>query len=36
MEQSGFRPDQQAAYQGANYGWRKFFGGLEQVLGGLE
>jgi len=34
MEQSGFRPDQQAAYQGANYGWQKFFGGLERVLGG--
>jgi uncharacterized protein YndB with AHSA1/START domain len=36
MEQSGFGPDQQAAYQGARYGWQKFFGGLEQVLGGLE
>lgn len=34
MEQSGFRPDQRAAYQGANYGWQKFFGGLERVLGG--
>ena len=33
MEQSGFRPDQQAAYQGANYGWQKFFGGLERMLG---
>jgi uncharacterized protein YndB with AHSA1/START domain len=33
MEQSGFGPDQQAAYQGAKYGWQKFFGGLEQVLG---
>ena len=32
MEQSGFRPDQQAAYQGANYGWQRFFGGLERVL----
>ena len=36
MEQSGFRPDQQAAYQGANYGWQKFIGNLERVLGGLE
>jgi hypothetical protein len=36
MEQSGFRPDQKAAYQGANYGWQKFFGGLEPVLGRLE
>ena len=34
MEQSGFRPNQQAAYQGANYGWQKFFGGLERVLSG--
>jgi uncharacterized protein YndB with AHSA1/START domain len=32
MEQSGFRPDQQQAYQGAQYGWRKFFANLEQVL----
>ena len=32
MEQSGFRPDQQQAYQGAKGGWRKFFASLEQVL----
>ena len=32
MEQSGFRPDQQQAYQGAQYGWQRFFGNLEQVL----
>ena len=32
MEQSGFRPDQQQAYQGAKFGWQKFFGSLEQVL----
>ena len=25
MEQSGFRPDQQQAYQGAKFGWQKFF-----------
>ena len=25
MEQSGFRPDQQQAYNGAKYGWQKFF-----------
>jgi uncharacterized protein YndB with AHSA1/START domain len=36
MEQSGFRPDQQAAYQGAKYGWNKFVGGLERVVGGME
>ncbi len=34
MEQSGFRADQQAAYQGATYGWQKFFGGLEKMLSG--
>jgi uncharacterized protein YndB with AHSA1/START domain len=32
MEQLGFRPDQQQAYQGAQYGWQKFFANLEQVL----
>jgi uncharacterized protein YndB with AHSA1/START domain len=32
MEQVGFRPDQQQAYQGAKFGWPKFFGNLEQVL----
>jgi uncharacterized protein YndB with AHSA1/START domain len=36
MEQSGFRPDQQQAYQGAKFGWQKFFGNLEQVLGRLD
>ncbi len=32
MEQAGFRGDQQQAYQGAQFGWKKFFGALEQVL----
>jgi uncharacterized protein YndB with AHSA1/START domain len=36
MEQSGFRPDQQANYKGANYGWQKFIGNLERVVGGLD
>jgi uncharacterized protein YndB with AHSA1/START domain len=36
MEQSGFRSDQQGAYQGAKYGWQKFIAGLERVLGGLD
>ena len=36
MEQSGFRPDQQQAYQGANYGWQKFFASLEQVLARID
>ncbi len=33
MEQSGFRPDQQQAYQRAKGGWQRFFSALEQVLG---
>ena len=32
MEQTGFRPDQSQAYQGAKYGWQKFFAALEEVL----
>jgi uncharacterized protein YndB with AHSA1/START domain len=32
MEQSGFRSDQNQAYQGATFGWRRFFANLEQVL----
>jgi uncharacterized protein YndB with AHSA1/START domain len=32
MEQTGFRPDQQQAYQGAQYGWPKFIDGMEQLL----
>ncbi|SDH24467.1 SRPBCC family protein [Paraburkholderia phenazinium] len=36
MEQSGFRPDQQQAYHGAGYGWKKFFANLEQVLARID
>ena len=36
MEQSGFRPDQQQAYQGAKFGWQKFFAKLEQVLSRVD
>src|SRR3984893_2879072 len=36
MEQSGFRPDQQQAYQGAKFGWQKFFANLEQVLARMD
>jgi len=36
MEQSGFRPDQQQAYQGATYGWQRFLAKLEQVLGRID
>ncbi|HEY2009438.1 MAG TPA: SRPBCC domain-containing protein [Rhizomicrobium sp.] len=32
MEQTGFKPDQTQAYQGAKFGWQNFFGRLEQVL----
>ena len=32
MEQSGFRPDQQQAYQGATGGWPKFLAALERLL----
>lgn len=33
MEQAGFRPDQERAFQGANYGWQQFMGKLGEVLG---
>ena len=36
MEQSGFRPDQQQAYQGAQYGWQRFFANLDQVLARID
>jgi uncharacterized protein YndB with AHSA1/START domain len=36
MEQSGFRPDQENAYKGANYGWQKFIGSLERVVAELK
>jgi uncharacterized protein YndB with AHSA1/START domain len=36
MEQSGFGPDQEANYKGAMYGWQKFIGNLERVVGGLQ
>jgi hypothetical protein len=33
MEQSGFRPEDEANYQGASYGWQRFLAGL--VTAGL-
>ena len=36
MEQSGFRPDQQQAYQGAKSGWQKFFANLDQLLARID
>ena len=32
MDQSGFRPDQQQAYHGAQWGWNKFLTTLEAVV----
>jgi uncharacterized protein YndB with AHSA1/START domain len=36
MEQSGFRPDQQQAFKGAQYGWQKFLAALEAVVAKLD
>jgi len=36
MQHSGFRPDQQRAYQGAKGGWQQFLAALEQVLARIE
>lgn len=36
MEQSGFRSEEDANYRGASYGWQKFIGSLERVVGRLD
>ena len=36
LEQSGFRPDQEQAYQGATQAWPGYFTEMEKVLAGLE
>jgi uncharacterized protein YndB with AHSA1/START domain len=36
MEQTGFRSEEDASYKGATYGWTKFIGNLERVVGGLD
>jgi uncharacterized protein YndB with AHSA1/START domain len=36
MEQSGFRPEEEANYQGASYGWQRFIGGPERVVAELD
>ncbi len=36
IEQSGFRPDQSQAYNGAEHGWRRFLAALEQVLARID
>lgn len=35
MEQSGFRAEEEANYQGALHGWRRNLAGLERVVAGL-
>ncbi|MGN6460537.1 MAG: SRPBCC family protein [Pseudolabrys sp.] len=32
MEQTGFKPEQKQAYQGAKFGWPRFFDAMEKVL----
>ena len=32
MDQAGFRPDQDQAFRGAQYGWQKFLANLEALL----
>lgn len=36
MEQSGFRPDQEQAYQGAKAGWPRFLASFEQLVARIE
>jgi uncharacterized protein YndB with AHSA1/START domain len=36
MEQSGFQSEEDANYKGARYGWTKFIGNLERVVGRLD
>jgi uncharacterized protein YndB with AHSA1/START domain len=36
MEQSGFRADQDQAYQGAKGGWPQFFAALEKLVARLD
>lgn len=36
MEQTGFRSEEDAAYKGARWGWTKFIGNMDRVVGGLN
>lgn len=36
MEQEGFKPGQEQAYQGAIHGWKHFIDALDRVLGKLN
>lgn len=35
LEQAGFRPEEEANYRGASYGWQRFLASLERVAAGL-
>lgn len=36
MDQTGFRPDQEQAFQGAKFGWTKFFSNLDALLARID
>jgi uncharacterized protein YndB with AHSA1/START domain len=36
MEQSGFPSEEGPNFKGAKYGWQKFIGNLERIIGGLK
>ncbi len=36
LEQSGFRPEQDQAYNGARFGWQRFLANLDQVVARLD
>ena len=36
MEQMGFKPDQEQAYQGAQYAWPGYFTAMEKVLSRID
>jgi uncharacterized protein YndB with AHSA1/START domain len=36
MEHSGFPSEESASYRGAKFGWNKFIGNLDRVVGGMN
>ena len=36
MEQSGFRSNETANYQGAKYGWQRYLAALKNIVAGLD
>jgi uncharacterized protein YndB with AHSA1/START domain len=36
VEQAGFRPEHEQAFQGARFGWKRFFGTLEETVAKLD